>query len=41
MDGIAIHALAADDDDEAVTSTRFVWTGRELVEDSFESGVLL
>lgn len=41
VDGIAIHALAADDGDDAVTSTRFVWTGRELVEDPFESGVLL
>lgn len=32
--GIAIHALAAGtDDDEAVTTTRFVWTGHVLVED--------
>ena len=33
--GIAIHALAAGvDDDDAVTTTRFVWTGHELVEDA-------
>lgn len=32
--GIAIHALAAGaDDDDAVTTTRFVWTGHELVEE--------
>lgn len=36
--GIAIHALAAGtDDDEAVTTTRFVWNGRELAEDPSET----
>lgn len=36
--GIAIHALAAGaDDDDAVTTTRFVWTGHELVEDPAET----
>ena len=32
VDSIAIHALAAGGDDEAVTTTRFVWTGAELTE---------
>lgn len=36
--GIAIHVLAAGtDDDDAVTTTRFVWTGHELVEDPAET----
>ncbi len=36
--GIAIHALAAGtDDDEAVTTTRFVWNGRDLSEDPSET----
>ncbi|MCR6688822.1 TIGR02680 family protein [Cellulomonas sp.] len=41
VDGIAIHALAAGDDDDAVTSTRFVWTGTELVEDPAADGMLV
>lgn len=41
VDGLAIHALAVGGGDEAVTSTRFVWTGAELVEDPLDSGMLL
>ncbi len=41
VDGLAIHALAAGDGDDAVTSTRFVWTGVELVEDPLDAGMLL
>lgn len=41
VDGIAIHVLAADADDAAVTSTRFVWTGSELVEDAETADLLL
>jgi uncharacterized protein (TIGR02680 family) len=41
VDGLAIHALAVGDGDDAVTSTRFVWTGEELVEDPLDSGMLL
>ncbi|MFT4217095.1 MAG: TIGR02680 family protein [Micropruina sp.] len=41
VDGIAIHALATDPDDDAVTSTRFVWTGTELLEDPMDEGMLL
>ncbi|HEY0215283.1 MAG TPA: TIGR02680 family protein, partial [Cellulomonas sp.] len=41
VDGLAIHALTAGTDDDAVTSTRFVWTGTELVEDPLDDGRLL
>lgn len=41
IDGIAIHALASDDADDAVTSTRFVWTGTEMVEDPIADGMLV
>lgn len=41
VEGMAIHALAADGGDDAVTSTRFVWTGTELVEDPLDAGMLL
>ena len=41
VDGIAIHALATDPDDDAVTSTRFVWTGTELIEDPMAEEMLL
>ena len=37
VDSIAIHALADGGDDEAVTTTRFVWTGTELTEDPIDA----
>ncbi len=34
LDGIAIHQLLTGDGDNAVTTARFVWNGRDLVPDS-------
>jgi uncharacterized protein (TIGR02680 family) len=33
LDGIAVHQLITGDDDDAVTTARFVWTGTDLLTD--------